>query len=58
MAEEEVDIVEGEPCPFCHTNNLTLMERILEIPYFGVTHVFSILADSAQAPRVPALMPL
>ena len=38
---DEVDILEGQPCPFCSTKNLTLMEKVVDVPFFGITHVFS-----------------
>ncbi len=38
---EEIDIVEGERCPYCLKKTLTLMERVIDIPHFGLTHVFS-----------------
>jgi zinc finger protein len=41
MPQEEMEIVEGERCPYCLQKTLTLAERVIDIPYFGVTHVFS-----------------
>ncbi|MBN1502059.1 ZPR1 zinc finger domain-containing protein [Candidatus Woesearchaeota archaeon] len=41
MTEEAPDVLEKQPCPMCHTNNLTLMEARKEIPYFGVCYIFS-----------------
>ena len=37
----EQDILEGEECPFCHKKTLTLMERKVEVPFFGGLSVFS-----------------
>ncbi|MBN2422120.1 ZPR1 zinc finger domain-containing protein [Candidatus Woesearchaeota archaeon] len=41
MNQETPDILKGQPCPMCHTNNLTLMETTKDIPYFGVCYIFS-----------------
>jgi zinc finger protein len=35
------DVLNGQPCPICHKNALTLMERQTEVPYFGNLLVFS-----------------
>jgi len=37
----DYETLEGEPCPFCHENTLTLTETSREIPFFGVCHIFS-----------------
>ncbi len=39
--EEEMDILDGQPCPMCHNNTLTLREMKREIPYFGPCYIFS-----------------
>ncbi len=39
--EEGPDVLAGQPCPMCSTNNLTLMEKTMEIPFFGQCFVFS-----------------
>ena len=39
MTEE--DVLEGQPCPMCHKNTLTLRESAREIPYFGTCYTFS-----------------
>jgi len=33
--------LEKQPCPFCHTKNLTLNQEETDIPFFGKTFVFS-----------------
>lgn len=38
---DEIDIIEGQPCPVCHKNTLTLREVTREIPYFGMSYIFS-----------------
>ena len=44
--EDEMEIIEGERCPLCLQNTLTLMERVLNIPHFGVTHMFSMHCEN------------
>ncbi|MFH0874398.1 MAG: ZPR1 zinc finger domain-containing protein [archaeon] len=39
--ETKQDVLSGQPCPMCSTNNLTLTEKEMEIPYFGVCYLFS-----------------
>lgn len=41
MEEESMDVLAGQPCPVCHKNNLTLREMSREIPFFGITFIFS-----------------
>ncbi len=51
MAEakpEGQDILEGEDCPFCHKKTLTLMERKVEVPFFGGLSVFSMSCSSCS----------
>lgn len=33
--------LEKQPCPFCHTKNLTLSQEETDIPFFGKTFVFA-----------------
>ena len=40
--------ISGEPCPFCNTNNLTLMEEEIEVPFFGKTFVFSMSCSNCK----------
>ena len=44
--ESTVETIEGETCPVCMKPALTLMEEEVEIPYFGLTHVFSMKCGS------------
>ncbi|RLE47592.1 hypothetical protein DRJ25_01965 [Candidatus Woesearchaeota archaeon] len=30
-----------QPCPFCKTNNLTLTEKEMDMPFFGKVYIFS-----------------
>ncbi|MBR9700298.1 ZPR1 zinc finger domain-containing protein [Candidatus Woesearchaeota archaeon] len=39
--EPEMDVMEGELCPFCNHKTLTLTEAVRDIPFFGVCHLFS-----------------
>ncbi len=45
---EKQDVLEGETCPFCHKNTLTLMERKVEVPFFGGLSVFSMTCSSCH----------
>ena len=47
-AEGAPDILEGQPCAFCHTNNLVLMEKETEVPYFGRIYVFSMSCSNCK----------
>lgn len=38
---DDKEVITGERCIFCGTDNLTLMEAVVDIPYFGVTHIFT-----------------
>lgn len=40
------DIIEGELCPICSKNTLTLTESSREIPYFGLLHLFNMSCSS------------
>jgi zinc finger protein len=37
----EMEIMEGQKCPMCGTNNLTLTEMEREVPFFGQIAIFS-----------------
>ncbi|MEK6962832.1 MAG: ZPR1 zinc finger domain-containing protein [Nanoarchaeota archaeon] len=39
-AEEAVEVIENELCPFCNEKKLTLTEAVREVPYFGNCHLF------------------
>lgn len=43
-----IDVLEGQPCPICNENTLTLTEREQEIPYFGKVHLFSMTCSSCK----------
>ncbi len=40
-APQEPDVLEGQPCPICGKNTLTLMEAERDIPFFGLAYIFS-----------------
>ena len=40
-ASEQPSVLEGQPCPICKKNKLTLLEAEKEVPYFGKMYVFS-----------------
>lgn len=42
------EILEGQPCPMCHQNALTLTERDIEVPYFGKLLAFSMLCSNCK----------
>ncbi len=41
LTDPEMETVTGELCPFCSTNNLTLVQSRIEVPFFGPCYVFS-----------------
>ena len=41
MVEERSDILEGQPCPVCNKNTLTLREMSREVHFFGLCYIFS-----------------
>lgn len=43
MADDDfnMEVIEGELCPFCHKNTLTLRQAEREIPFFGKLILFS-----------------
>lgn len=43
-----MDKIEHEMCPFCNTENLTLTEDEIEIPYFGKTYIFSMSCSNCK----------
>ncbi|MFQ5621046.1 MAG: ZPR1 zinc finger domain-containing protein [Candidatus Nanoarchaeia archaeon] len=47
-AEFRPDVVEGETCPMCHKNTLTLTETDREVPFFGMVYVFSMTCSSCK----------
>ena len=40
--------LEGQPCPLCHANKLTLSEDELEVPSFGKLFVFGMYCDACS----------
>lgn len=44
----EIDVLEGEKCPFCFKNTLTLREAEREIPYFGRVAIFSMDCENDE----------
>ncbi len=48
MADEEPEVLSGQPCPFCHQSTLTLTEQKKEIPYFGEVYVFSMSCENCK----------
>jgi len=40
-SEKNIDILEGQPCPVCHKDTLTLRELERDIPHFGKCYIFS-----------------
>lgn len=39
--EPQMEMIEGEPCPFCNHNTMTLRQAERDIPYFGSVFIFS-----------------
>lgn len=51
MSNEEMpqmDILEGEKCPICSENTLTLTEMERDIPFFGMVAIFSMDCSSCN----------
>jgi len=48
MVEPKIDKLEGQACPVCHKNTLTLTEQETEVPYFGKLYVFSMSCSSCD----------
>jgi zinc finger protein len=46
--ENDMDVLEGQPCPMCHQRTLTLREMRREIPYFGPCYIFSMDCSSCN----------
>lgn len=44
----DVDILEGEQCPFCKKNTLTLREAEREVPFFGRLVIFSMDCENDE----------
>lgn len=48
MASETPTVLEEQMCAFCNTQNLTLMEKEMEVPYFGKVAVFSMSCSNCH----------
>lgn len=50
MADDDfnVDVLEGEHCPFCNKKTLTLKQLEREIPYFGKLVIFSMDCENDE----------
>lgn len=44
----EVETITGETCPVCMKKTLELREESIDIPYFGLTHLFSMRCSSCE----------
>jgi zinc finger protein len=44
----EVEVLEGEPCPFCHKKTLTLRQAVREVPYFGNLLIYSMDCENSE----------
>lgn len=42
------DELKGQPCPFCHTDNLSLMQENVDVPFFGKTLIFSMSCTNCK----------
>ncbi len=43
-----IEVMEGELCPFCHKNTLTLRQSEREVPYFGKLILFSMDCENEE----------
>lgn len=46
--QENVNVLEGQQCPFCKNKTLSLMESEREVPYFGRLLLFSMTCESCK----------
>ncbi len=46
--DEGPDIIEGQKCPMCFKDTLTLMEHDQEVPFFGPVFIFSMNCTSCN----------
>jgi zinc finger protein len=46
--EKDFDVLEGQKCPFCSNDTLTLTEKETEVPYFGNLLIFSMSCSSCN----------
>lgn len=47
-SEMEIETLAGQPCPMCQNKTLTLTEGRQDIPYFGITYLFSMHCSSCS----------
>ncbi|MBN2142581.1 ZPR1 zinc finger domain-containing protein [Candidatus Woesearchaeota archaeon] len=45
---DEPSMIRGELCPFCNQKTLALMEKEMEIPYFGKAYIFSMDCENQE----------
>lgn len=48
MSNEIPDVLEQQDCPFCHEKTMVMMEREMDIPYFGLCYIFSMDCSSCK----------
>jgi len=46
--DETGEILEGEKCPICSENALTLIEQEVEVPYFNKMYIFSMSCSACK----------
>jgi zinc finger protein len=44
----EPAVLRGQPCPVCGKNSLQLMEKEMDVPYFGQMFIFNMSCDSEE----------
>ena len=48
MTDEAPETMPNNPCTFCRTNNLTLMQHQREVPFFGKVLLFSMTCSNCK----------
>jgi zinc finger protein len=46
MTEQKTDNLDGQTCPICMKDTLTLTEQEIEVPYFGKLFIFSMICSN------------
>lgn len=46
--EFNIEVIEGEVCPFCHKKTLTLRQAEREVPYFGNLLIYSMDCENEE----------
>lgn len=46
--EFNMEVLEGEQCPFCHKNTLTLRQAEREVPFFGNLVIYSMDCENEE----------